>query len=134
LLLHGYGSWRASSNWRRAVVGQIACKHYPVKRPQGRAKCFCWRGARLAGTPNSAGRQTIWHSQFVQGAVRAADQVLPPISPALPCLARSSAAGGSAGFKSSQVSHAKPPRFAGNDKPWPAAAARVMQQHAGQAL
>jgi len=63
-----------------------------------------------------------------------AGAALGPISPALPCFARSSAAGGSAGFKSSQVSHAKPPRFAGNDKPSPAAAARVMQQHAGQAL
>jgi len=35
-------------------------------------------------------------------------------------------------MKSFQVSHAKP-RFTGNDEPWPAASARVMQQHAGQA-
>ena len=66
----------------------------PVQRPcrqdvaRGVTAGFGWRDARLAGTPNSAGRQTIWRSQFVQGAVRAADQAVPPISPALPCLAR----------------------------------------------
>ncbi|MHB1333793.1 MAG: hypothetical protein ACYCY1_14465 [Sulfuriferula sp.] len=112
----------------------------PVQRPcreetaVGVTAGFGWRGARLAGTFNSAGRQTIWRSQFVQGRCAQRTRGGPDQpGPTLPCITRSSAAGGSAGFKSSRVSHAKPPRSAGIDKPWPAAAARVMQQHAGQA-
>jgi len=70
---------------------------------------FGWRGARLTGTPQSAGRQTIWRSQFVQGAVRAADQAWPRSARPYPALPSPFIrAGGSAGIGACNVSHAKP--------------------------